>query len=581
MACAVIVPLLPMEGALAQTSTVEPIEATRPDPRTDIDWPQPDKSAETDESVSIAIVGGSPIDISAAPWQVLLLDFDPGFWQPNIEADFFPYCGGSIIDASWILTAAHCVDDPRYHPYMRIAAGVASTDDMGVDDFVAVDRVIIHPSYDGGTFRNDIALLELAEPLQLNSTTIAAVPLPVSVPSTWPASGTSAFTSGWGVLQYGGQGSDDLRGVDIQVLASPASSTCGGYGNSYDRLLMLCAGDTFGTKDSCSGDSGGPLVVQHNGRSVLAGVTSWGLACAVAGYPGIYTRVTAFIPWIRQQASGPPNAPAIESIEAGNRILRVFPEIVDPSAIDPVTHYAYSVNGSRWTEVRNVGVNGPIVISRLSNGRSYSVQVAAINVLGRSAPSPSVAATPLPDPPSAPTIRSLSPSNGSLQVTYRAPSNNGGGTITSYQYSLDGGEEWLTATSSSRSALIISGLENGVEQSVSIRAVNARGPGAASVSMNATPRRAPDAPTVVAVARQPRLLLVEVAAPTFNGGSAISGYEYSLNNGRWTRSSSGISPSFQISRVTDSRSYTLRVRAVNAAGGGSPSDSVSFGPLVP
>jgi putative cell wall-binding protein len=62
---------------------------------------------------------------------------------------------------------------------------------------------------------------------------------------------------------------------------------------------MMCAGLPSGGTDSCSGDSGGPAIVTTDGVAYLAGITSHGLStCAQAGYPGIYTRVSAYNDWI-------------------------------------------------------------------------------------------------------------------------------------------------------------------------------------------------------------------------------------------------------------------------------------------
>lgn len=62
---------------------------------------------------------------------------------------------------------------------------------------------------------------------------------------------------------------------------------------------MFCAGYMAGGIDTCSGDSGGPLVCEINGRYTVMGATSWGAQCAKANAPGVYAKVTEFIPWIK------------------------------------------------------------------------------------------------------------------------------------------------------------------------------------------------------------------------------------------------------------------------------------------
>ncbi|CAL4149348.1 unnamed protein product [Meganyctiphanes norvegica] len=68
---------------------------------------------------------------------------------------------------------------------------------------------------------------------------------------------------------------------------------------------MICAGVEDYTKDSCQGDSGGPLVLideTSNSSNILLGITSWGRDCASHGYPGVYTKVANYVPWIEEKA---------------------------------------------------------------------------------------------------------------------------------------------------------------------------------------------------------------------------------------------------------------------------------------
>lgn len=259
------------------------------------------------------IVGGEPIDITQAPWQVALVDYDPEYWNSwwteNFPArpvkDYLQFCGGSIYSAQVIITAAHCVEDPSTREFVRVATGqtyIYGEDDSGLPEtaFIDVTGVIVHPGYVPATYENDIALLILAEPI------VWGVPEPIALPtqsaSTWPAVDTPAWVTGWGTTQYGAfEIINQLRGVTASVSASPLDPVCGEYGSDYYPDLMLCAGLPEGGADACQGDSGGPLAIDDGGTWYLAGITSWGIGCGLPAYPGVYTRVTTYVGWIEEQ----------------------------------------------------------------------------------------------------------------------------------------------------------------------------------------------------------------------------------------------------------------------------------------
>jgi trypsin len=226
------------------------------------------------------IVGGSGISINEAPWQARLIIGGYG-------------CGGTIIDSRWILTAAHCAElAPAAEMY--VWTGISDRGSMFTNNATRVDRVIIHPGWNSGgdDDRNDIALLRLSSPVS------GGTPIRLHTNTSGPAAGTSAFISGWGATSYEGPGSQHLRGALITVIAGPADE-CGNYGAAqFDQKRMLCAGRMEGGVDTCQGDSGGPLVVPVGGNWELAGVTSWGFECARPNFPGVYARVSTYVPWI-------------------------------------------------------------------------------------------------------------------------------------------------------------------------------------------------------------------------------------------------------------------------------------------
>jgi len=242
--------------------------------------------ASTDEPGRI--VNGEDIDISDAPWQVALVTYDED------SDDYTQFCGGSIYDETWIITAAHCFPDFFLELVndgpLKIGVVAGKTDIEGLDpsDFNDVDEIVIHPDFTNVTGGDDIALLYLGDdPLTLNGSTITAIKLPESVSEEWPEQGTEAFATGWGAIRSSGPASFILQGIDLQVLGGPDDPECGDYGQGqfldsmFDPDTMLCAGplDDAGDGGACQGDSGGPLAIEVDDTWYLAGITSWGIGC--------------------------------------------------------------------------------------------------------------------------------------------------------------------------------------------------------------------------------------------------------------------------------------------------------------
>ncbi|QDE66989.1 MULTISPECIES: trypsin-like serine protease [Myxococcus] len=249
----------------------------------------PEMVEEQAESVAPAtieqdIVGGTTTTINANPWQVSLRR--GGHW-----------CGGSILNKDWILTAAHCVDG---YTVGSIVAGSTSSTSTSSGQTRNVAQVIIHEDY--GSAGNDVALLRLSTSLDLNGTTVAAIPRISAADASSGATnpGVVARVTGWGATSSGGSGSSTLRTVDVNVISNTEAQQS--YPNEYigpDQIGAKAPG-----KDSCQGDSGGPLTVSHGGVRKLAGVVSWGYGCADSRYPGMYARVSHFESWIDSKIDG-------------------------------------------------------------------------------------------------------------------------------------------------------------------------------------------------------------------------------------------------------------------------------------
>ncbi|CAF3470279.1 unnamed protein product [Rotaria socialis] len=238
------------------------------------------------------IVGGD--NASEATWG----------WAVSIAINNSMLCTGSILSSSWIITAAHCVEDYSASEF-TVYAG--STFLWSGTQNRSVSLIVAHSNYDPITYSNDIALLRLSSPLMKDDSNVSPICLPsvhssVLTSSEFPTSGTTVIAIGWGRLSEYGQVAKYLQQVTLTTV-DYRSYTC----NSLisDQKVQLCAGVPGGGKDTCQGDSGGPLMMFTSSKQwVLIGITSFGQGCARPSYAGVYTRVAAFEKWIDANTNG-------------------------------------------------------------------------------------------------------------------------------------------------------------------------------------------------------------------------------------------------------------------------------------
>ena len=243
-----------------------------------------------------------------------------------------------------------------------------------------------------------------------------------------------------------------------------------------------------------------------------------------------------------------------------------------------------NANGVRRIEQRSLAANAIVGYSTDADGSWPTGSINTVNpVTGTTAIVIAAADAPLnttpaaATAPAAPTINSITPGNGSLSVAFTAGSD-GGSAITNYKYTTDG-STW-TAAGVTTSPITISGLSNGTAYNVQIKAVNSIGDGTATASTAATPRTTAGAPTALSVTPGNGQLTALFTAPASNGGSAITNYEYSTNGGTsfTAVSPASTSTSIVITSLLNGTPYNVQVRAVNAAGSGTATASVSGTP---
>ena len=295
-----------------------------------------------DERGLTRIVGGRKAEDGAWPSQVEIYAPDPAG-----RGRFRSHCGGTVIAADWVLTAAHCFVAPAGPGARRqavfahdilVAAGqsrlptVITQGDETAKKAIRVKEVIYHPDFEPGSFANDVALVQLQKPAGVPAMALMGVD-----DRAVDLAGVAATVIGWGFLRETASFDIEALPTNLQEVELPVIDTArcrAAYadgqlrGNSIDER-NLCAGFAAGGRDACRGDSGGPLMIHAAGGGwVQAGVVSWGEGCGRKNRFGVYTRVAQFEPWIRQvvgtglaplaRASGEPrlSADATPGIEA-------------------------------------------------------------------------------------------------------------------------------------------------------------------------------------------------------------------------------------------------------------------------
>jgi hypothetical protein len=233
--------------------------------------------------VSVNVVGGADAASGEVPWQALVY---AGDWL----------CGGSVLDATHVVTAAHCLldedDDAIPVDLLEVYAGLTDRDQLGLGQTAPVVSTVLDPAYDAETHTHDAAIITLAAP---GFTRADIQPVELTAVGFLPSPLVDMTTSGWGTTAHrppDGSANHDPLATLLQVATHlrPDDLGCTVY-RDYDPALHLCAGN--GTaQGNCQGDSGGPLTVPGaGGAPQLAGIVSAAAGCA-AGIPALYTRVS-------------------------------------------------------------------------------------------------------------------------------------------------------------------------------------------------------------------------------------------------------------------------------------------------
>lgn len=236
------------------------------------------------------IIGGTEVVPFAYPWITYLDVSGKGV------------CGGSLLDESTIVTAAHCT--PRELKNSRAIAYAHNLKKSEEENnlIFEVYESIQHEKYNSRTSENDIAVWKVK--LIQGDPSRMPINLVTFDDGSFSGPGEELTVAGWGAVTVNGALSAAMRETKVFIISNEECK------RSYRYIYQssLCAGknqiklgDPNGGHDSCYGDSGGPLFRTIDSKVVLVGIVSYGYKCGLPNSPGVYSRISFHADWIKSK----------------------------------------------------------------------------------------------------------------------------------------------------------------------------------------------------------------------------------------------------------------------------------------
>jgi secreted trypsin-like serine protease len=213
----------------------------------------------------------------------------------NVASILTPYfCGATIISKRWALTVAYCVEDVRPKDIVLFYGA----DSIEEATRVQIKKIIVHPEYKKGDFKNAIALLETDRELNIPRVLLSSLPR-ISTDQSLSPDDLETRVFGWGSLSEGGPLNSNLLQVDVSIVDKGICNSPVSYAGRISDD-MLCAESRVHGIEVCQGFSGSGLVSVSREAHRLIGLVSWGEGCGRSNKPTVYTDVAYFRDWIEK-----------------------------------------------------------------------------------------------------------------------------------------------------------------------------------------------------------------------------------------------------------------------------------------